>query len=447
MKGRGILPDDVTMNTTLCFLCKAGMMDVAMDLYDSRAEFGLSVSCMAYNYLINTLVGDGTIDEAYRVLRNSIEHGYFPGKKTFSIISDALCREGKLDKMKELVFVALDRNIMPNDLTYDKFISALCRAKSTYVPLINGFNKLSRGDIAARLLIEMQEKGYHPKRKLYGEVICCLCQTDDAEKQVFRLLEMQLARLQPSSRIYNFFIDGAGHARNLELARQVYEMMTRSGLLPDLNSDILMLQSYLKSEKITDALNFFHEAYKRRDRRKLWQTMIVGFCKVNKPEHALQIFEIMKANKLPSLESFEELVKLYCHHRQYYKVVELINDMTQIGRPISSFIGNVLLLNSLRTRKLYDAWACLSHKQNLTPVSWKLGQLVLKIKEESKCEEQDKFSLISRVGIQQLQLLIFFLAVFHVLSSFLIFSLGTAKTLNKEQTVESPGLNIMTTMF
>ncbi|CAI9783624.1 unnamed protein product [Fraxinus pennsylvanica] len=52
---------------------------------------------------------------------------------------------------------------------------------------------------------------------------------------------------------------------------------------------------------------------------------------------------------------------------------------------------------------------------------------LLKIKEESKCEEQDKFSLISRVGIQQLQLLIFFLAVFHVLSSFLIFSLGTAK--------------------
>ncbi|KAL2480272.1 Pentatricopeptide repeat-containing protein [Abeliophyllum distichum] len=397
MKERGILPDDVTMNATLCFLCKAGMMDVAMDLYDSRAEFGLSVSCMAYNYLINTLVGDGTVDEAYRVLRNSMEQGYFPGKKTFSIISDALCREGKLEKMKELVLVALDQNIMPNDLTYDKFISALCKAKrvedgylvhgqlnrlnkvaarSTYVHLISGFNKLSRGDIAARLLIEMQEKGYHPRRKLYRDVICCLCQTDDAEKQVFRLLEMQLARLQPSSRIYNFFIDGAGHARKPELARQVYEMMTRSGLLPDLNSDILMLQSYLKSEKIADALNFFHDAYKRRNRRKLWQTMIVGLCKVNKPEQALQIFENMKANKLPSLESYEELVKLYCDHRQYYKVVELINDMIQIGRPISSFIGNVLLLHSLRTRKLYDAWAYLNHQQNLTPVSLTLGQLI-----------------------------------------------------------------------
>lgn len=34
---------------------------------------------------------------------------------------------------------------------------------------------------------------------------------------------------------------------------------------------------------------------------------------------------------------------------------------------------------------------------------------------------------MSRVGIQQLQMLIFFLAFFHVLSSFLTFALGTAK--------------------
>ncbi|KAL2475312.1 MLO-like protein 8 [Abeliophyllum distichum] len=47
--------------------------------------------------------------------------------------------------------------------------------------------------------------------------------------------------------------------------------------------------------------------------------------------------------------------------------------------------------------------------------------------EESKCEEQEKVSLMSRVGVQQLQMLIFFLAFFHVLSIFLTFSLGTAK--------------------
>ncbi|CAL5411308.1 unnamed protein product [Camellia sinensis] len=47
--------------------------------------------------------------------------------------------------------------------------------------------------------------------------------------------------------------------------------------------------------------------------------------------------------------------------------------------------------------------------------------------EESKCEEQGKLSLMSRTGMQQLQMLIFVLAFFHVFSSFLTFSLGLAK--------------------
>ncbi|PQQ18326.1 pentatricopeptide repeat-containing protein [Prunus yedoensis var. nudiflora] len=179
MKDGQICPDKVTMNAALCFFCKAGMVDIALELYNSKSEFGFSPSSMAYNYLINTFCGDGSVDEAYRVLKNSMEQ-------------DALCREGKLDKMKELVIFALERNFMPSGSTYDKFITTLCRTKrvedgylihgelnrinkvarkSTYFNLIHGFNQSSRGDIAARLLIEMQEKGHSPTRNLAAVVL------------------------------------------------------------------------------------------------------------------------------------------------------------------------------------------------------------------------------------------------------------------------------------
>ncbi|PHT74685.1 hypothetical protein T459_21962 [Capsicum annuum] len=117
MKDQDIIPDDVTMNVTLCFFCKVGMADVARELYDSRAEFGLSVSSMTYNYLINNQLGDASVDEAYIVLKNAIQQGHFPGRRTFSNIADALCREGKLDRVKELVLASLDRNCMPSDST------------------------------------------------------------------------------------------------------------------------------------------------------------------------------------------------------------------------------------------------------------------------------------------------------------------------------------------
>ncbi|CAL5412276.1 unnamed protein product [Camellia sinensis] len=47
--------------------------------------------------------------------------------------------------------------------------------------------------------------------------------------------------------------------------------------------------------------------------------------------------------------------------------------------------------------------------------------------EATKCAEQGKLSLLSRTGVRQLQFLIFVLALFHVFSCFLTFSLGMAK--------------------
>lgn len=399
MKEGRISPDKVTMNAALCFFCKAGMVDVALELYNSRSEFGLSPNTMAYNYLINTLCGDGSIDEAYRVLKISIDQGYFPGKKTFSILADALCREGKIDKMKELVLVALERNFMPNTTTYDKFIAALCKARrvedgylihgelnrinmvtkrSTYFNLIYGFNNSNRGDIAARLLIEMQEKGHTPTRALFRAVICCLCDMESPEKQFIKLLEMQLSRHEPNCQIYNFFIDGAGHAKMPDLAREVFEMMWRSGIEPNLSSSVLMLQAYIKSERISDALNFFNDLRQRRKiGRKVYNAMIVGLCKVNREEIALDILREMRNTEVvPSTECYEVLILQHCSSKKYDMAVDLINDLEKVGRHVTSFIGNILLLHALKTQDLYDAWLHLREVQNETSGSSMLGLLI-----------------------------------------------------------------------
>lgn len=399
MKDQEIFPDEVTLNATVCFFCKAGMVDAAIELYNLSAEFGLSMNSMAYNYLIQTLFGDLSIDEAYCVLKNSIEQGYFPGKRTFSIIANILCREMKLDKMMELVIAALDRNLMPHDSIYDKFISALCRyqrvedgylvlqqlsklnkisGKGTYFSLISGFCKAGRADIAATLLMEMQAKGHQPNRKLYRAVVCHLCKMDDAEKKYFRLLEHQLSRYKPTRDIYNYFIDGAGHAKKPYLAKQVYQMMECSEIEPDLTSDTLLLQSYLKSDKIADALNLFDDLSKKRViGRKLWHAMIVGLCKANKPDLALEKIREMRAGQLkPSIECYEELVKSLCDNMQYDIAIKIIDDLQQIGRPISSFIGNILLLHSLKSRELHHTWRTLATLENVTPEILKLSKLI-----------------------------------------------------------------------
>lgn len=399
MKESQISPDEVTMNAALCFFCKAGMVDAALELYNARSELGLTLNSMAYNFLINTLCGDGSIDKAFHVLQDAIDQGYFPGKKAFSILADAFCREGKLDKMKELLLFALERKIIPSASTYDKFISALCRAsrvedgyliyeelnkinevtaRSTFFHLIDGFYKSDRGDIAARLLIEMQGKGYKPSRSLFRAVIRCLCRMENPEKQFLKLLKLQLSRPNTDTQVYNFFIDGAGYAKRPELARGVYEMMLRSGIEPTLSSDILVLQSYLKSERISDAVNFFNSLRPRINfGRKIYTIMITGLCKANKTDIALEFLKEMKENKVtPSMECYELLIKLLCSDGRYDTVVTLINELEKAGRSISSFIGNTLLLYSLQTQELYDAWIRLKDDQKEDSDSSMLGLLI-----------------------------------------------------------------------
>ncbi|KAI4308260.1 hypothetical protein L6164_031353 [Bauhinia variegata] len=374
MKENCISPDMVTVNAVFCFFCKAGMGDVALKLYYTRAEFGLSPSQMAYKYLINYLCFDGSIVEAYNVLKNSINQGFSPDRRTSSRIMNALYRECKVDQMKELFILSLEQNFVLSASAYEKLISALCLSKRvedaylihaqlpnvttrTYFDLISGFSKLSKGDIAGRLLIEMQERAHIPTRSLVRAVINSILDMDNSRTWFFNLLDMQLSRYESNCLIYDYFIDGAGHAKKPELAREVFEMMQRNGIKPNLTCKIHMLQSYFRSEKISDGLNFFSEMRESGTKgTKLYNVLVVGLSKAKKVDIAVELLSEMRENKLtPSVACYEILVQELCRVKRYDVAINIINEYEKMGRPLTSFLGNVLLWNSLTAPELYDS--------------------------------------------------------------------------------------------
>lgn len=368
-----IPPDAVTMNAVLCFFCKVGMADVAMELYNSRTEFGLSLNHLACKYLILTLCWDGGVKEAYSVLRSSVDQSYFPDKQTFTTLASALCRERKIEEMKELMHLAVRQNIVPPASTYDKFISALSQAgrvdegyllhgelknpaaRASYVKMVKGFVKLKRGDIAARLLVDMEAKGYKLSRPLCRAVICCLLEMDNPRGRVINLLQM-LTHCKPSCRTYDFFLDGAGHAQQPELARELFEWMQRNGVTPHMSSHVLMLQGYLKSGRISDALNFFNDV--RRcglAGKKLYHALIVGLCKSSRTDIAQEfLFSMLRVGLNPSIECYEHLVQKLCSLQRYREAIHLVNVYEKMGRRLTSFIGNIFLYHSLISPQLYE---------------------------------------------------------------------------------------------
>lgn len=367
MMEQDIFPNEITMSGILCFFCKVGMVDPALELYNFSAESGLSLNRMAYNYLMQALFSNMNSDEPYALMEAALKEGYYPGKRIISFMDKnikAFCQSERLETGWYIF------NLL-------KSLKMKVR-KDTYFSLIRGLNKVGRGDIASNLFMEMQLKGHKTSPELFRAVVRNLCEMNNAENHYFRLLQEQLSLYEPCQTIYNCFIDAAGHAKKPELAKQVYDMMQDGEIKPNLKSDILLFQSYLKSYKIADALNFFDDLCKRRVvRRRLWNPVIVGLCKVGESDLALKKFWEMRAdNQNPSMECYEELVKALCDNRKYLVAFTIIDDLQKIGRPISSFIGNIILLHSLKSREIYHDWINFTNSQNVSPGILKLGKLI-----------------------------------------------------------------------
>ncbi|KAK4742946.1 hypothetical protein SAY87_000947 [Trapa incisa] len=156
MKENKIPPDWQTINVTLCFFCKIGMVEVALELYNSYNDIIFSLSYMFYNFLINSLCSTSGI----------LKHTKF------------------------------GRVPLPVAISQDRFVLALCKT-----------NRI--------------EEGYELHRK-------CLTDMDNLMARILSFLERQLSYSGPKIWFFDFFINGVGNAKNLELAREIYERMKRS---------------------------------------------------------------------------------------------------------------------------------------------------------------------------------------------------------------------------
>lgn len=384
----GIVPSRGTTNVALCFFCKAGMVDVAIQLYHSRHELGIKPSKWVYNHMMSALCRNGTVEEVCQVLEESMLEGYFPGKQAFGMLANMLCREGKVKKLHELLESTREKAVKPTTAVLARCISTLCRQgelekawsirhifgggnvdlgrfKYVYAGLIRAFISLRKVDALPGLIIQMQESGHTPSRNLYMAVVGSLCELDKFG-EVLDLLNTQLELLTKKldlevtdpTTFYNYFIDGAAHAKKLEMAMEVFKRMERAGVKPTVNTKIILLRGYLKSRMISKAIHFFSYLCSGREpNTRLYNIFISGLCEAGHVERAMESWDEMRRNgMLPSLQCYEELVLALCSARDYDTVVKVLEDFRETGRPISAFICNVLLLHTLKGKELLKAW-------------------------------------------------------------------------------------------
>ncbi|MCD7462326.1 hypothetical protein HAX54_048258 [Datura stramonium] len=155
----GLVPDIVTYNVYISGLCKQNKVDEAlrmlgcmedlgckpeMNTYHTILEVlssspkevfgqmklkGLQLSSHTYGILINCLIRNGEVDEAYNLLHEMVGMGFVPQSITFDGLIHLLCERGLFSEVMELLSIMVTKNVVPGIRSWEALVQALSSSK------------------------------------------------------------------------------------------------------------------------------------------------------------------------------------------------------------------------------------------------------------------------------------------------------------------------------
>ncbi|XP_050261405.1 pentatricopeptide repeat-containing protein At5g18390, mitochondrial [Quercus robur] len=177
MAKQGFVPDLETFNSLIESISKSNDEEVefCVSLFNSVCKLGLSPDINTYKILIPAVSKAGMVDEAFRLLNDSIEKGHKPFPSLYAPLIKAMCRRGQFD-------------------------DAFC------------------------FFSEMKVKGHAPNRPVYTMLITMCGRGGKFVEAANYLVEMTEFGLTPISRCFDMVTDGLKNCGKHDLARRIEQL-------------------------------------------------------------------------------------------------------------------------------------------------------------------------------------------------------------------------------
>lgn len=214
MKKRKCGLDVVTYTTVVHGFGCAGEIKRARRVFDEMVAEGVLPSVSTYNALIQVLCKKDSVENAILVFEEMVRKGYVPNYTTYNVVIRGLCHAGQMDRaLRFMERMKDDDECEPNVQTYNIVIRYFCDAGEiekgldvfqkmasgdglpnldTYNILISAmFVRKKSGDllVAGKLLIEMVDRGFLPRKFTFERVLNGLLLTGNQgfAKEILRL--------------------------------------------------------------------------------------------------------------------------------------------------------------------------------------------------------------------------------------------------------------------
>jgi pentatricopeptide repeat protein len=390
----GIKPNDITINTMLDIMIKAGEIKRAWELFDSMKEkYGVEPDKFSYSTIIKALKYEldstklerafgileylkhrqGTVtndeiifnclidvclklnlmDKAEKVFREMKEIGVIPSKITYAIMIKGYGQVYDLEKAFQVFEEMKLANIPPNEIIYGCLLNACVRC-SNIEKVTEVYNEMRQHELDMNIVLYTTLiKAYTKVRKL------------PLALQVYDNM-LKDEKVSPNIVIHNAMLDCCVECNDIVKMNEIYEMIKAKALedenqpQPDLITYSTVIKGYARAKDMDKVFDIY--AFLTANKRDftldevIYNSILDGCAKTNMLERAMSVYEDMKANNVKrSNVTYSILVKLYANAKMEDKALQILSEMQENGIKPGIIVYTCLIQTCLRSKRFEQA--------------------------------------------------------------------------------------------
>ena len=385
-------PNDVTINTVLDILIKAGEIKRAWDLFDKmKSDYGVEPDKYSYSTIIKALKYDldpTKLEKAFGILeflKNKTSN--LNDEIIFNCLLDVCVRLGKMDKAEKAFQDMKENKITPS--------------KITYAIMIKGFGQLYNLERAFEIFEEMNNSNVAPNEIIYGVLLNACVRSSNIEKVTQVYNEMKNKSIQMNVILYTTLIKAYTKVKDLNKALDVYTSMKNDSLVekniivhnamldccvecnnvekmneiyeyiklkaiedenhpqPDLITYSTVIKGYCRAKEISQVFKIYDYLKSREDFKLdevVYNSILDGCAKSGSIERAESIFIEMKEKGIErSNVTYSILIKLYSNSKQEEKALSLLEELLQNNIKPGLIVYTCLIQTCLKSKKFDKA--------------------------------------------------------------------------------------------
>ncbi|CAN1302880.1 Pentatricopeptide repeat-containing protein At5g57250, mitochondrial [Linum perenne] len=314
MVKEGLALDIVFYSTWISGYCFQGMLMDALRKHWEMARTGIGSDAICDTILIDGLTKQGNVEKAVGFLLKMVETGLQPDLVTYSTLMLGFCRKGKVVEACSLFETVKNSGIKLDEYVYAILVDGLCRQ--------GNFKRVSK------MLDEMEIKAIRPSIRTYNTLINGLCsagKTTEAD-ELSKGIDVDIVTY---STLLHGYIEEANAVRILEIIKRSKDAGIRM--------DVIMCNILIRANFMVGAFEEAYNLYKGMQVMDLvadsvtYCTMIDGYCKVDRVDEALEIFDEFRRKSISSVACYNCLISWLCKKNMVDMATEVFFELIEKG--------------------------------------------------------------------------------------------------------------------